>query len=87
MAKDVLGRELNVGDLVAWGHSGRYAGTRIGRVYRIEGPHVRAWILERKREGPRYQRTGPWVKAHHAGPSDPVKLDDTGLDVPKLEDL
>lgn len=80
MAKDLLGREIEVGDLVAWGHSGRYAGTRVGRVYRVEGRQVRAWILERK-------RTDEWVKGHHAAPSDPIKLDDTGLNLPTLDSL
>lgn len=80
IAQDMFGRPVQVGDLIAWGHSGRYAGTRIGRVYRVESPkYVRAWILERVK--------GRWVKAHHAGPLGIVKVDDTDLDVPQLEDL
>jgi hypothetical protein len=80
VAKDMLGREVKVGDLVAWGHAGRYACTRIGRVYRVDSRcSVRARILEKKR--------GAWVRGHHSLPLLFVKIDDTGLDIPQLADL
>lgn len=82
-AKDMFGRPLEIGDLVVYGHSGRYAGTRVARVYNTDDPKaVRVRIVEKSRLDPR-----GWKKGHHSTPHGIVKIDETGLDIPKLGDL
>ena len=96
-AKDLFGRIVNVGDLVVYGHSGRYAGTRVGLVYKVDGPRdVRVYILEREttwvpmvgdpsRKMQKY--TGKWVKGHHSKPNGFVKIDPVPNGIPLLKDL
>lgn len=88
-AKDLFGRPVEVGDLVVYGHSGRYADTRVARVYNTDDPNaVRVFIMEKKYEGysPNRKFLG-WGKGHHSTPNGIVKIDETGLGIPKLGDL
>lgn len=79
MPKDIFGRILNIGDLVVYGHSGRGAGTRVARVYNVDNPRgVRVYIYDKGRDG-------TWIRGHHSTPHGLVKIDETGLNIPKLE--
>src|SRR5690349_24834254 len=97
LAKVYFGRIVRVDDLVVYGHSGRYAGTRVGRVYKIDGINdIRVYILEKETEwvpsktdpNRKIQKyTGRWVKGHHAKPNGFVRISEIGINVPKLKDL
>ena len=80
-ARDLFGRPLNIGDLVVYGHSGRYASTRVARVYNVDNPkRVRVRIIE-KSHGDK------WVKAGTSVPYGIVKVDETDLSIPTLSEL
>lgn len=91
-AKDLFGRIVRVGDLVVYGHSGRYAGTRVGLVYRIDDfRNISVFILEKERRFDtgkgKYVYTGKWVKGHHSKPNGFVKIDPVPNGIPQLKDL
>lgn len=88
-ALDMLGRRVGVGDLVVYGHSGRYAGTRVGRVYQVDNNRtVRVFIVEKERQYVDGKWVvGEWKKSHHSKPHGFVKIDDSDTGIPKLKEL
>jgi hypothetical protein len=75
VAYDLLGQEVRLGDLVAYGHSGRYAATRVGRVYWIRSStSVRVWLFQKTRQAGTWTVAGLWYRANSAEPSGFVKL-------------
>lgn len=78
---DKFQRKVRVGDLIVYGHSGRYAGTRVGRVYRIyDDFHVMVYLVHE-------QEIGVWKKGRHAKPSNDIVRVDGPTTVPTLKEL
>ena len=91
VARDLFGQAVELNDLVVYGHSGRSASTRVGRVYWVRGKRVRVRIFERTthfdHERKREVYSGGWTQGGTADPNGFVRVDPlTAVELPPLLD-